>query len=292
MNAPLVTIVIPVRNRPALACAAARSVIAQTCPDWELIVADDGSDDGTAEALEQIGEPRLRVLRCGRLGNVARLRNLGVRSGAGDYVAFLDSDDLWLPDKLARQLAAVRAGGAGWCYGGFGHIDADGAPIARRAGRFAAENGWILEALLLERTAAYVGTLLVERGLFDRVGGFDESLTARADVDLAFRLAAAAEAVAVPTPLMLVREHPARITAGFADPHELTVIVWEKFLAREGGAAFRSIARRRLARLLAGAAKRRLRARQPLRALSLLARAARHRLRSACAAAGDGTDAA
>ncbi len=113
---PQVSVVIPTWNRAALVREAVASVVAQSARDWELIVVDDGSDDDTVEQLGRVADPRLRVIGEKRCGNVARLRNLGVAAGTAPLIAFLDSDDLWLPPKLDRQLEAFRASpAAGWC---------------------------------------------------------------------------------------------------------------------------------------------------------------------------------
>jgi glycosyltransferase involved in cell wall biosynthesis len=284
MGTPRVTIVIPTWNRRDLLVEAVASVVAQTCADWELVVVDDGSDDRSIEALHALGEPRLRTIRLERSGNIARLRNVGARSGSGELIAFLDSDDRWLPDKLQRQLAAWRSASAEWAYGAYGHIDAAGEPIARRDGAFRAINGRILRALLAEQTSAYIGTLLVTRRLFEAVGGFDEDLAARADFDFVLRVAAAADAVAVDHELMEVREHASRITHTFGHPHELTAAVFERVLARERSADLRALARTKAARLFTDAAAHRLARGQLGNALPLLLKAFRLRVSPAYAA--------
>lgn len=270
---PRATIVIPTWNRATLVQQAVASVIAQTWPDWELIVVDDGSEDETVAILQGIADPRVQVVAAGRIASPPRLRNLGVAQGSGDLVAFLDSDDLWLPDKLELQIDALHRSGAGWCYAGYDHIDADGQPIAQRAGRFQAIDGMIAEALLNEETAAYVGTLLVRRALFDSLGGFDESLVMRPDLDLALRLAVAAPAVAVSETVMLVRDHPGRMTKRTDDPHERSALVFERLLDRERDPALCALARQRLAAHLLEAGVQRMAQGEGKRGLELAARA-------------------
>jgi glycosyltransferase involved in cell wall biosynthesis len=225
-----------------------------------------------------MADERLRVVALEHDGNLSRVRNAGVAAGTGAWVAFLDSDDLWLPRKLELQLAALQSGGARWCYANFGHVDAAGTPIPAHAGGFRAEHGPILEALLREETAAYVGTLLVERQLLDEVGGFDESLRLRGDLDLALRLAAKADAVAVADTVTLVRVHAGRVTTHVTDPHEATARVFRRCLARERDPEIRALARARHARVLADGVGYRLRRREILPALRLLPQAIKARL--------------
>src|SRR6266446_6353562 len=116
---PLVTVVIPTWNRLPLLEEAVASVIVQTHSYWELIVVDDGSTDGTADRLRAFGDRRVRVVVLRHIGNIGRLRNIGAAAGSGEFIAFLDSDDVWLPRKLELQIGALRDSSAGWCYTGF-----------------------------------------------------------------------------------------------------------------------------------------------------------------------------
>ena len=247
---PAVSVVIPTYNRGPLLLEAVESVRAQTFDDWELIVADDGSTDGSLEAVEALGDPRVRVLRLPHGGNVSAVRNAGVAASRAEWVAFLDSDDAWLPGRLELQLAALRPTSARWSYGGAELMDPAGRPIPFRAGSYRAISGRIVREVLTTEAAVSIGTLMVSRALLDEVGGFDESLRRRADHDLALRLAARAEAVAVPATLARVREHPARMTSSTDSPHEQTLCVYERFLERERDPALRRVAFAQCARLL------------------------------------------
>lgn len=107
--APIVSIVTPTKNRRALLSEAISSVQAQAFSDWEHIVIDDGSDDGTPDAITALGDPRVRLIRSKsekRGANVCR--NIGVREACGRYVIFLDSDDLLAPDCLARRVEVME----------------------------------------------------------------------------------------------------------------------------------------------------------------------------------------
>ena len=101
---PLVSVIIPTYNRATLVVEAVASALAQTYRDFEVLVVDDGSTDGTLKALAPfLGE--VKLLRLSRRRGVSAARNLGIRAARSRWLAFLDSDDLWLPEKLARQMA-------------------------------------------------------------------------------------------------------------------------------------------------------------------------------------------
>lgn len=106
---PLVSAVIPTRGRADLVVRAVRSALAQTLTDLEVVVVIDGPDAETEAALHRIAEPRLRVLALPARSGPAAARNTGVQEARGEWIAFLDDDDEWLPEKLCRQLEAARA---------------------------------------------------------------------------------------------------------------------------------------------------------------------------------------
>src|SRR4249920_2199336 len=106
---PAVSIILPTYNRLTYLQEAVQSVLDQTAGDWELIVVDDGSTDESVAWLESLGEPRVSVVREQHTGNRSALRNVGVERARAEWIAFLDSDDRWHPEKLQRQLALQRA---------------------------------------------------------------------------------------------------------------------------------------------------------------------------------------
>ncbi|WP_343869705.1 glycosyltransferase family 2 protein [Dactylosporangium roseum] len=108
---PQVSVVIPTRNRPELVVRAVRSALAQSLRDIEVIVVIDGPDPATAEALRAVGDERVRSIELEVSGGAPAARNHGVAAAHADWVAFLDDDDEWLPEKLATQLARAKASG-------------------------------------------------------------------------------------------------------------------------------------------------------------------------------------
>ena len=107
IDGPLVTVIIPTWNRSRLVAEAVASVVAQSYGNWELIVVDDGSTDNTVDRLESFAIRGLKIVRTAHIGHIGRLRNLGAHAGQGTFLAFLDSDDLWCPAKLERQISAL-----------------------------------------------------------------------------------------------------------------------------------------------------------------------------------------
>jgi glycosyltransferase involved in cell wall biosynthesis len=125
-GSPEVSVVVPTHNRRGLLRLTLRSILWQRGVDLEVLVVDDGSTDGTADMVAGLGEGRIRVVRHDTPQGVAAARNQGVALAAGGWLGFCDDDDLWAPDKLARQLKAARQTGRDWVYTGEVHVDADG----------------------------------------------------------------------------------------------------------------------------------------------------------------------
>lgn len=208
---PLVSVVVPTRDRRALTAEAVASVLQQTWSDLELVVVDDGSADGTPDHLEAgFPDPRLRVLRQENRG-VSAARNRGVQETSGEWVAFLDSDDLWLPEKLERQLAAVGQE-PGWdaCHTEEVWIRHGRWANPRKA--HAKHGGWIFSQCL-PLCIISPSSILLRRAVFEALGGFDESLPACEDYDLWLRLCAARPILLLDERLTVKRNgHPGQLS--------------------------------------------------------------------------------
>ena len=133
----MISIILPTFNRLEYLRLTLESVFAQTFEDWELIVADDGSDVATREYLGALaGAHRIKRVWLSHTGNPAAVRNAALREARGDYVAFLDSDDLWAPRKLESQMALLRQRrGRQWSYTAFTRVDRRGVPLPEESGR-------------------------------------------------------------------------------------------------------------------------------------------------------------
>lgn len=130
---PRVTVIMPAYRAGAYIEEAIRSVLAQTVTDWQLFVIDDCSDDRTCAIVEALAarDGRIHLLRNDRNMGAAASRNRGLELCRGTYIAFLDSDDLWHPEKLERQIALLERTGADLCYCAYAIIGADGTPVKK-----------------------------------------------------------------------------------------------------------------------------------------------------------------
>lgn len=271
---PLISVVIPTWNRRQLVQEAIASVMAQTYSKWELIVVDDGSTDGTIEALGTFTDPRMNFISSEHIGNLGQLRDLGAVAGRGEWLAFLDSDDVWNPEKLELQLRELARTGTDWSYTAYQLIDDRKIPIPLRTGRLRAISGWIILDLLAERTGICSGTLVARRTLFEAVGGFSKNgIYAFEDVDLALRLALAAPVAALPEALTRVRDHPGRMSATLQLGHHHMARVYEAVLRTLSDPRALQLARGKLAYHLAEEATQRMRRRERRTAVRCLARA-------------------
>jgi glycosyltransferase involved in cell wall biosynthesis len=212
VNATPLSVVIPTYNRAELLRATLDSVLAQTVPVHEIVVVDDGSTDHTPEVVrERIGwGAPIRYLQQPHRNQRSAARNAGAAATTTPLVAFLDSDDLWKPQRVERQLDALaRAPDAGFAFCNVQRFDEGGliGPQPCLAPE-ADYNGRILDEVLVE-PLAISSTLVVRRAVFDQLGGFAD-LRSNEDYELTLRLAAHHTASYVPEVLVLMREHAGR----------------------------------------------------------------------------------
>jgi len=217
-----VSVIIPTYNRALLIGQTLASVQAQTFSDYEVIVVDDGSTDATAQVVAGFDGNVKYIAK--QNGGQASARNVGIQYATGEYVAFLDSDDLWLPDKLARQVACLRDTKRQWVYCDTELFDD---ATGRSLGRYSRtvcrpQQNFVARELLFGDFIASP-TPVVRRSVFECVGWFDESpeLRSREDWEMWLRIAALYEVAYVPEVLARYRIHSGGVTFG-QDP--LTVM--------------------------------------------------------------------
>jgi len=204
---PAVSILMPTFNRLEFLPPAIESVFAQSFTDWELIIADDGSGADTRSYLQSLTHPGVRVLWMAHTGKPSVMLNAALRVARGEFVAFLDSDDVWLPRKLELQIASLRRQpGRRWSCTAFALIDAAGRPLARPRAAWPAVSGQVRDRLLTDAVIA-TPSVVATRTLFDEVGLFDEELTMNHEGDLWLRFAGLSELDGIDEPLTLVRRH-------------------------------------------------------------------------------------
>lgn len=206
---PEFTAVIPAFNAAPWIADAVESALCQRGVRVEVIVVDDGSTDGTLEVLARY-RARVRVVRQGNQG-VARARNCGSRAAKARWLAFLDADDTWAPEKLAVQRHALAATpGAAVCSTAFRVVDESGREIERRGGQ---SSEGLLERLLFRgNVIGTPSTVVCDRALFLSAGGFDAALSQCADWEMWLRLALRSSFAVVPAALASYRLHPASMS--------------------------------------------------------------------------------
>ena len=189
-----VSVIIPTRDRwSLLETSALPAAFSQRDVELEVIVIDDGSIDGTAERVARLGDSRVRVHRLARSAGVSSARNAGIWIARGEWLAFLDDDDVWSPHKLRAQIDAASATGAGFAYSAAVVTDED-----RRVIDFQPSPDLETLARELPRENVVPGgcsNVVARRELVDRLGGFDLRLAIFADWDLWLRLSRITNAV-------------------------------------------------------------------------------------------------
>ena len=210
---PDVTVVIPTRDRWDLLRTTLRSVLEQRDVDLEVVIVDDGSSRSPS-SVPDLDDPRVRVVRHDRSRGVAAARNAGIAKAAGTWIAFLDDDDVWAPDKLDAQLGAAEAADAAFAYTGVLLVRDDNGAVALAEPPPPDELAELLQSY--DAIPAGASNVLVRTELIRSVGGFDLDFRHLADWDLWIRLAAAGAGAACPRPLVGYRLHARsmRSTAG------------------------------------------------------------------------------
>jgi glycosyltransferase involved in cell wall biosynthesis len=234
---PLITIVLPTHIKGPYLDETLASVLNQTCADWELILVDDGSSQHDELAAAVDIDPRMTIVRHPH-GGIARSRNVGLSEAQGEFVVFLDHDDLWYPHHLhALHASLAPADAAVAAYGGHRTIDGTGNAITTYS-----PQGDITPRSVLEGSARPgLHTMLIRRSTLNRIGGFYPPLEPGDDVDLINRLAEEGDIVFVPGPTCLYRWHDtntSRNTRAVASAGLSVVAVHRSYAERQGNTMF------------------------------------------------------
>lgn len=222
----LVSVVIPTFNRRQWIGASVRSVLEQTYRHVEVIVVDDGSTDGTVEYLASEFGGRIRVEQMPQNRGRSVARNLGWARAEGEYVAFLDSDDIWLPSKLSRQIPLLEPTGVVLVHSWVGKTDSSGQRLEpqshalEREFEIASRRGYAYGGITRTWCRMYTSAVVLRRGLLSVTGGFDAALSVFEDWDLFWRIARHGAVATVPETLVLHRSHPGN-----------TANIWEEIAA-------------------------------------------------------------
>jgi glycosyltransferase involved in cell wall biosynthesis len=215
MDNPLVSVIIPTYNRASILNETIQSVLQQTYRELEVIIIDDGSTDNTRQIAEQFSDKRIFYLYKENRG-LASARNEGIQKAKGEYIAFIDSDDKWLPAKIEKQLGVFKNSkfNPGVVYCGIGYIDEKSEEIKEE--KMPAYKGNIFLYLLGARRNVVLGagsTVLVKKECFKECGLLDENLPYRIDLELLIRIAKKFTFDYVPESLAQIRIHNKRMSS-------------------------------------------------------------------------------
>jgi glycosyltransferase involved in cell wall biosynthesis len=206
---PRVSILLTCYNHIRYLPAAFEGVLGQTFTDWEIIAIDDGSKDGTRDWLSARSEPMQRVFNEKNLGTYASL-NVALAKASGEFIAILNDDDLWAPEKLEKQVQLMDSHSKvglvhtdGWFIDGEGE-KMEGSPLGFEFPRF--ETGDVLLGLVYQNKII-ASAALVRRACFEELGGFNEAFFGSGDWEMWFRVAEKWEIGFVPDPLTFYRVH-------------------------------------------------------------------------------------
>ncbi|CAN5513579.1 hypothetical protein BH10ACI3_BH10ACI3_21940 [soil metagenome] len=227
MQKGLVSVVIPNYNYAQYLSEAINSVLDQTYPDVEIIVVDDGSSDASKEILLSYGNRIETVLQQNQ--GVAAARNNGVKASSGEFIAFLDADDLWGAEKTEKQVNCFRNDEKlGLVHVGVSEIDSNGNSIGDK---LEGGEGKMWQELLLFSGKGILGGgsgVMMPRTIFDEVGGFDERLSTSADWDLYFQISSRFEVGFVREPLLKYRVHNSNMHANIDVMERDMTLAFEK----------------------------------------------------------------
>jgi len=257
MNAsmPLISIVIPTYNHAQFLKAAIDSVVAQTYGNWQAIIVNNFSNDNTIQIASDFKDERIKLINFSNDGVIAASRNEGIRNATGEFVAFLDSDDIWRPEKLARCAVALVAGSDIVCHGELW----TGVDTLQRVVMYGPRSRATYEKLLYRGNCISTSATIVRRSLLKQLNGFDERpefITAE-DYDLWMRIARETTNIAfVPEVLGEYRRHGGNASNAVSRNMSAELAVIGDHFSRQNGSFARLCRQRhRRARAYYGAAR-------------------------------------
>jgi glycosyltransferase involved in cell wall biosynthesis len=212
---PKVSVIIPTYNRSESLPRALTSVLHQTFQDLEIVVVDDASTDDTARVVQSFGDGRIRYIRHDTNKKEAETRNTGVRNSRGDYIAFIDDDDEWLPEKLELQVNLLDSSPpiVGAVYTGFVRIDsATGKPLSEW---ISTKRGNIFHDMLSQNWVGTPSTVVLKRACFDAAGLFDPTIVFGPDYDMWLRISQKYQFDCIRRPLVKYYVHSDRLSTNY-----------------------------------------------------------------------------
>ncbi|HLA96664.1 MAG TPA: glycosyltransferase [Pyrinomonadaceae bacterium] len=226
----LVSVIIPNYNYASYLREAIDSVLAQTYQDVEIIVVDDGSSDNSKEILDSYANRITTIFQKNQ--GVSAARNNGVASSSGEFVAFLDADDFWLPMKLEKQMLRFESDPTiGFVHSSMTLINSEGTVVGSETDGM---EGYVADALLKFETGVICGaasTGVVRRSIFRQLGGFDTRLSTAADWDFCYRVATKSNIAFVADELVAYRVHGSNMHGNIVAMEHDMLLGYEKAFA-------------------------------------------------------------
>ena len=231
MKEVLVSVVIPTYNSSQFLTDAIESVLVQTFKDFEILVIDDGSTDDTKRVIiEKFGGVSQVSYIYKENGGVSSARNFGIEKAKGKYIAFLDADDAWIPEKLEKQISALEKNPEiKACYSSFFLCDKYLNLVGVNQSERKADA--LSDLLFIGNVVATPSTVIAERELFQQVGGFDTELSQCADWEMWIRLATQTEFIYIDEPLLKYRQHDSNMSKNSALLEKDSILLMEKGFA-------------------------------------------------------------
>ncbi|MEG3439828.1 glycosyltransferase [Pannus brasiliensis CCIBt3594] len=229
---PFISVIIPTYNRGALLRETIESVLQQTYRNYEVIIIDDASGDGTADWIAE-HYPELPLIRLSENVGGAEARNIGLRQAKGDFIAFLDHDDRWMPDYLEQQIAVIRSSeNIVLSYCDYFEVFVDGSKTFR-SGKPRASYPDFTDHLLMQNVIHSLSLTMIRRSALLEVGFFDRSLRICNDLELYLRLSVAGDIVHLPRALVWKYRHSENACNNYWLWCRELLEVYELFFARD-----------------------------------------------------------
>ncbi len=229
----LVSVIMPAYNSAAFLPQAVASVLEQNYDRIELIIIDDASTDNTSLVLEGFAQnSKIIILRSDQCSGPAAARNYGLSKASGDLIAFLDADDIWMPEKLSRQVRELEENpGLGWNYCDGLVVDTGLNPMYLISDRNNLPEGMIYEELMLRHPLIIPSGVLIRKEVFDHSGAFDPAIHGVEDWDLFLRIARSYKCSCLRQPLFQYRIHGANISRRAGKMEVALGLAYDKLIA-------------------------------------------------------------
>ncbi|WP_454062751.1 glycosyltransferase family 2 protein [Candidatus Nitrospira salsa] len=224
-----VSVIIPTYRRPIFLRTALESVLAQTFPDFEVMVVDDASQDNTLDVVKEFDDNRIQYIAHEFNKGGSAARNTGIRHARGEYIAFLDDDDEWLPEKLELQVEVLNQSRqeVGGVYTGCTKIERESGMIV--CCKTPTQRGNLFQKLLRKNCITSTSSILLRKECFERVGLFDERLPSSQDYDLWLRISKVFKFESISKSLFIYHIHEKKIGTNLEALSEGLCLMLQKY---------------------------------------------------------------